>query len=362
MNLELRGLTVNELAVVLISRNQEWNIARLIESVLEETAHIRSKEILLVDSASLDSTIDAAKRYPITVLMLHPDQPLTPAAGRYVGYKYSSGELVLFLDGDMELCRGWLDRALRVLERKPEFAVLTGIRIDLPKSSPRNYKEHPPQKEGSDRITEVPHGGGAAIYRRSVLEQVGSFNPYLHSDEEPELCLRIRKAGYQVIRLGYPIVFHYSEPLERISTLLSRRKRGFWLGMGQNLRIHLGGRLFWPYLRERGYGCLPGLLLALGVSSLALSLITAEWTWFGLWAFGLFVAIGGMMLRNQSIYRTLYSIVQRTMIIEGTLRGFLLKPVPADTFAPKVDIVRQSERNREEFARTPSQLRRRAAE
>src|SRR5205814_10040498 len=42
--------------------------------------------------------------------------------------------------------------------------------------------------------------GGAALYRRSVLEHVGTFNPYLFSDEEPELYIRIRHAGYQVLQ------------------------------------------------------------------------------------------------------------------------------------------------------------------
>jgi glycosyltransferase involved in cell wall biosynthesis len=91
---------MTELSVVLISKNQEWNIARLVESVLKETDRLPAREIVLVDSASTDRTIEIAAQYPISVLRLCPKQRLTAAAGRYVGTKQTRGGLVLFLDGD----------------------------------------------------------------------------------------------------------------------------------------------------------------------------------------------------------------------------------------------------------------------
>ena len=101
---------MNKLAVVLITKNQAWNIERLIESVLRATAGVASSEVWLVDSASTDCTVELAKQYPVNILRLRPDLPLTPAAGRYVGYSYSQSQYVLFLDGDMELYPDWLVR------------------------------------------------------------------------------------------------------------------------------------------------------------------------------------------------------------------------------------------------------------
>jgi len=72
---------MTDLAFVLISEKQEWNIARLIESVLEGTAGINSRAIMLVDSASTDNTVDIASNYPINIIRPKPNQPLTPAAG-----------------------------------------------------------------------------------------------------------------------------------------------------------------------------------------------------------------------------------------------------------------------------------------
>jgi glycosyltransferase involved in cell wall biosynthesis len=325
------------LAVVLISRNQEWNINRLIESVLDGTSCVSSTEIVLVDSASTDSTIDVACDYPISVLCLHPDQPLTAAAGRYVGYKYTTSELVLFLDGDMELCHGWVEEALQVILFRPDVAVVTGEIIDLPKTAGPDYK--PPLKAtDADLSIEVPCGRGAALYRRSILEQVGTFNPYIYSDEEPELCLRIRHAGYRILRLGHPIAYHYSDPAGRLSTLVGRWRRKLYLGPGQNLRYHMGGELFWSYLRERGYGIVPILALTIG-------LITFLWSfWFGqeicfnLWLLMLVVIIVIDAYRKHSLYGTIASLLERALTVDGTIRGFFLKPLDPDTYPAKLDV------------------------
>ena len=56
---------MRQLSVVLVSKNQEWNIARLLRSVLKETVRMADREIVLVDSASLDGTVDVASMYPV---------------------------------------------------------------------------------------------------------------------------------------------------------------------------------------------------------------------------------------------------------------------------------------------------------
>ncbi|MCL4488735.1 MAG: glycosyltransferase [Chloroflexi bacterium] len=330
-----------DLSIVLISRNQEWNIARLIESVLAATARVASKEIVLVDSASSDKTIEIAQHYPISILRLRPGQRLTSHAGRYVGTRFTSGDYVLFLDGDMALCPGWLERALAVMRDQPDVAAITGHWYDYPRADGTAGSPNPAQLKLADRDTDVSRVGGAAMYRRSVLEQVGTFNPYFYSDGEPELCVRIRHAGYRILRLGSPIAFHYSDPVEAISTLIARWKRNLWLGMGQSMRYHLGTPLFIPYVRERGYGCVPIVVLVVGLLSFLWALAMREWLWLGLWASGLCVIVIGDALRKRSLYRALYSLVNRLLVVDGTLRGFLIPPGNPATYRGKFDVIQQ---------------------
>jgi len=331
---------MTELAVVLITKNQEWNVARLIESALEFTSGVASREIVLVDSASTDKTIDIARRHPIRILRLRPDQRLTPAAGRYIGYKHTSGDKVLFLDGDMELCNVWLERALTVFENTPDVAAVSGLLIDLPKSTPPGVKVDFEQTMYGDAVTEVLYVGGAAIYRRAVLEQVGTFNPYLHSDEEPEICLRIRHAGYRLLRIEYPIAFHYSDPREDLSTSVSYWRRSLYLGTGQNIRYLLGSKSLWPYIRERGYGCLPALAMAAGLASFLWSIATHKWDPFGLWVLLLLVIVAGDSYRKRSFYRTCSSLLHRMFEAAGMVRGFLMKPMSPDEYPSRFDVIK----------------------
>jgi glycosyltransferase involved in cell wall biosynthesis len=331
---------MTELAVVLISKNQAWNITRLVESVLRETAWVSSREIVLVDSASTDKTVDIACHYPINILRLWHDQHLTPAAGRYVGYTHTMGDYVLFLDGDMEFCQGWLEQAFRIIQSRPDIAVVTGQVVDLPKTAGSDDKPHL-AKTNTDAPIEVLHGGGAAMYRRSVLEEVGTFNPYLYSDEEPELCVRIRHRGYRILQLGYPIVYHYSDPKEALFTLVNRWRRNLYVGPGQNLRYLLRTEMFWPYLKERGDGCVPALGLAASVISFLWSLKTNQWLWFSMWLLMLVVIVVGDAYRKRSFYQTFVSLLKRLFIVDGTVRGFLLKPLSPGSYPARLDVIKR---------------------
>jgi GT2 family glycosyltransferase len=270
---------------------------------------------------------------------LSPNQVLTAAAGRYVGYKHTDGDLVLFVDGDMEICAGWVQRAIKYMQENADAAAVGGRCLDMPKKTRPTDPvrlEHPIHEEpGAD----AQHVGGPAMYRRAALERVGSFNPYLYSDEEPELCLRLRRAGYRIRRLGYPIAFHYTDPAESLSTMVARWRRNLCLGTGQNLRYHLGTDMFWLYARERGYGIVPLLVLALGVGSLLLSIWTRQLVWVSLWVSLMIVGIAMDAYRKRSLRQTLHSLVRRALLLDGTLRGFLSHPRDPTRYPLQVEVI-----------------------
>ena len=317
------------LTVVLITRNQAWNVDRLVESVLMETGGISSAEIVLVDSDSSDDTIQVAKRHPIAILRLQSTRFRTAAAGRSIGYSQTTGRLVLFLDGDMELCRDWLRTALDVMQDSPAVAGVTGVVVDLPKAATVHDK---PLLTGigTNPPRDIRAAGGAALYRRSVLERVGTFNPFLYSEEEPELCLRIRQAGYRVVQLDSPIAFHYTDRSGALSTLAPRWRRNLYLGSGQILRLHFGSSVFWPYIKERGYFVAPMVAVATGAAGLAGSLLSHTWAGLGLWTLLVASVVGTVSYRRQlRPYQMAYSIANRVFVLIGTVRGlFLPRPDP----------------------------------
>lgn len=335
------------LAAVLISKDQAWNVGRLIESVQAATStlpEVGGTRIVLVDSASTDGTIDVACRYPVRVVRLRPDQPLSPAAGRWVGSRHTDGELVLFLDGDMELCGGWLEHALDLLRSRPDAAGVTGRIVDVPKDG------HAPPLAATDsrpvRAEPVTFAGGAALYRRRVLDEAGTFNPYLKSDEEPELCLRIRRAGYSIFRLDCPMVVHYSDDERSIVTLFRRWRRNLYLGAGQCIRYHVGDDLLWHYVKERGFGLAPALALLTGPLGAAALPATQRGRWWRVCAVLAMVVLAGDAYRKRSLYRTVHSLVLRALILDGTVRGFFAAPHDPATYPARLDVIRWDDPDR----------------
>ncbi|MCA9734465.1 MAG: glycosyltransferase [Deferribacteres bacterium] len=327
-----------ELSVVLISKNQDWNITRLIESVLSATKEIQSREILLVDSASEDQTIELAKQYPIDIYRLQPGSHLTPAAGRYIGFKHTHGEFTLFLDGDMELCPYWLSKALDMIKKRKDVAAITGSRIDLPLATTSDEKMKIKQIANDDG-KEVEKGGGAAMYRRATLLKIGQFNPYLHSDEEPDLCLRLRYSGYKILKLRQTIVLHYSDPSSKHATKIARWKRKLYMGAGQNLRYNFQTEFFWPYLKERGFAFAPIFAILVGILATVWYAKTKQslplFLWFS--TFVLFFLIEAR--RKGSFYAAVGSLLHRILIIDGTIRGFLKIPLDPKSYPEDFEVV-----------------------
>lgn len=341
---EVDARTMTELSYVIIGKNAQSSIARLLDSVLANTPSRLSAEIIYVDSASTDSTIEIVTQYPVTIVQLSVDQPLCASAGRYVGCQYATGSLICFLDSDMELLDGWLERALIELETNPQVAVVAGVVLDSDSALPAECV--PPvdySLYSNPQVKDVRHVGGAALCRRSILTLVGSWNPFIISDEEPELCLRIRRAGYRVTRLEYPMVRHHTIPLSRLTSLLARRERRLYVGQGQTIRYYLMSRQpVYAYLVERGFALAGAGVMLLAAASVFLSLATKNSYWLLCFLF----VLGGVIVidavRTRSIYKPLFHMLHRAVILEGTIKGFVMAPHRPDEYPGKVTFIRRA--------------------
>lgn len=203
-----------DLSVVIITRNEEEMIAACIESVLEAVKNaydaglIDSSEVILSDSASTDKTIEIAKNYPIKIVQLHPDWPLSAPAGLYTGFLQSTGDLIYFIGGDMVLDSNWFINAIPHLTDE-NIAAVTGVESEfLDQSTVMGRKMTEAVKNNDMPLGEVDMVG-TAIFKRNVLEKVGPHNPYLKGGEDRDISYRIKAAGYNMIRIDKPLLYHY---------------------------------------------------------------------------------------------------------------------------------------------------------
>lgn len=319
------------LSVVVITKNQAWNISRLLRSVEQAVRDLPSWEIILADSASTDGTAELAMNFAaVQVVHLRSDQRLTPAAGRYVGFHHTEGDLVLYMDGDTELVPGWLRSAIAVIQQYPKIAGVTGICVDVPKNSTPSLSINNPEFS----FREVKYLiGRMSLYRRSVLEEVGPFQPYLLAEEEPELGIRIRDANYALVELQQTAAFHHcDEEPDTFSTWICRWRRSFLFAQGQIFRHLYGTPLFWTYARERGYALVPAVAILVGGAGLAASLQTRNPWWFAGYALVVAIVLTGDAIRKRSLKKMAVSLFFRILSIAGAIKGATIATPRPDTY------------------------------
>jgi glycosyltransferase involved in cell wall biosynthesis len=323
MAAQTEGVAANPLAIVIITRNEARNIGRCIESALAVAARLPATEIMLVDSASTDGTIEIARKYPINVIQLQPHWPLTASAGRYLGTLTTAGQYVLFVDGDTEVFPDWVLQALGFLYRHPEVAGAGGTLEEI-------YTDERGQSTGEaahrfqcSRATEVKALGGNGLYRRAALETAGTFNPYLASMEEAELALRLRQVGYSLWRLPLPMARHFSLPRETAQETIRRIRAGYYPRCGWTLRATFKNGLAGQFIRDflPHYIITAGYLL-LGLASLVAALAD-QGKWLMAWSATSLAVFAVYSVRKRSPGRAFNAFMGRLMIMYGLMWGFV---------------------------------------
>lgn len=215
------------LSIVIIAHNEDETIAKTILSVMKAASQARellkSYEIILVDDYSDDRTVNIASRFPITILQ--HERQLGPSAARYTGHKNASpdAQFILFVDGDTTIYGNWLLLAIQYIIRRPNVAGVSGyIKLDNKHLTinPSNTLYGSPQQRLS---------GCLAMYRKEILDQVGSFDPWVLGTEEQELGFRIRQKNFELHRLNIIGADHHTK---KNKTFLFHRL-AFYQGTGQ---------------------------------------------------------------------------------------------------------------------------------
>ncbi|AWB28310.1 glycosyltransferase [Halococcoides cellulosivorans] len=311
-----------DLSVVIVTYDEGERIATCLDAVLAATRD-RDAEIVLVDSNSTDDTVERAAAFPIAIYRITDDRVTTPGAGRFVGTQVTRGDRVLFVDGDMAIRSDWLDRALAVLDTHPDVAGVDG-QLNTPAAS--------------DSVEPVDSVRGVALYRRSALDRVGGFDPFLRSVEDIHLGFELRAAGYRCCRLPEVAAEH---PERRgLSEPLRRWRRGYAVGPGQALRRSLfDPGLLAQHLARMRYRLALGVWAALGVATLAVPGATTLW-----------ILLSALALAGLAIARgpreAIQLLVSKGLGLVGVARGLAIDVRPRSEFPMRaVECVQSEDRD-----------------
>jgi GT2 family glycosyltransferase len=194
-----------DVGAVAIGRNEGERLVRCLASLMTSAGRV-----VYVDSGSGDGSLAAARAAGAETVELDMSQPFTAARARNAGLaRLAEGgapPFVQFIDGDCELDPGWIAAARAFLDDHPDVAAVCG----------RRRERHPQSTIWNrliDREWDTPTGearacGGDALMRSAAVEAAGRFDATLIAGEEPELCVRLRAAGWRIWRLDAEMTLH----------------------------------------------------------------------------------------------------------------------------------------------------------
>ena len=189
---------------VVIGRNEG---ARLVACLASLRGVVR--RVVYVDSGSTDGSIAAAQAAGAEVVALDLARPFTAARARNAGLQALAADppdLVQLVDGDCSVDPGWIATAVAFLDSHAQAVVVCGRRRErFPGASIWNRL--------ADREWDTPVGparacGGDALMRHAAVQAAGGYRESLIAGEEPELCLRLIRAGGQVWRIDAAMTLH----------------------------------------------------------------------------------------------------------------------------------------------------------
>src|SRR4051812_481899 len=175
-------------SVVIPTRERAGYLAVALDSVLPQAREAGAEVLVVLDGP--DAAAEAVARERGVPVVAH-DAPRGLNAARNTGIAHTTGELVAFVDDDVEVRPGWLAALLGAAREHPGADVFTGPVF-------ARFEDHPFRTCGREGPpitfldlgpvdTDAPHAWGANLaVRRAAFERVGLFDPAreLYGDEQ----------------------------------------------------------------------------------------------------------------------------------------------------------------------------------
>lgn len=210
-----------ELAIVIISFNARADLQACLSSLAAHPA-ATPHEIVVVDNASTDGSVDAARTAGVRAISLEKNAGFS--AANNAGIRATDSDLILLLNSDTVVPAGAIDALVARLRAVPEAAV-AGPRLHDANGvaelsfgrmiSPLNeYRQKQRTRAWIDRETAREQfvdwvSGACLLVRRADAERAGLLDErYFLYTEDVDFCAAIRKLGRKVLFTPVATITH----------------------------------------------------------------------------------------------------------------------------------------------------------
>lgn len=236
------------ISAIVVNYNGAEFLSACLSSLATQTW--KDLEVIVVDNASTDGSDRIPDEFAARARLIRITENLGYGGGINAGIAAASGDAILALNNDIVLHPSCVEHLALAMEADPRTGMcapkmllpdgrLNSTGICISRSGAAWNRDMGMRDPGPEAPAEEVLGpcGGAALYRRAMLEQVGSFDEsfFLYM-EDVDLAVRGRLAGWECRYVPEAVVVHAN---------------GASAGRGSDLAVYYGNRnILWYTVRD----------------------------------------------------------------------------------------------------------------
>lgn len=235
-------------SVIVVNHNRAGLLQECLASLLRQTYD--PYEIVVVDNGSWDDSLEVVGSFRHErIRLMALDRNRGFAAGNNAGIREAGGDLIALLNNDAVADEQWLAKLVRPMMTLSAVGMCASkilfFQTDvIDKAGHLMYPDGQNRGRGTgerdqgqyDRLEETLFPDGcAALYRKSLLEQVGGFDEgFFAYGDDADLGMRARWMGWRCVYVPDAVVYHHhSATLGRFSPhkVYWVERNRFWLAV-----------------------------------------------------------------------------------------------------------------------------------
>jgi GT2 family glycosyltransferase len=232
-------------------------------------------EIVVVDNASTDDSLDVLARYPeVRTVALPTNRGFTGACN--AGFEAASGDVQVLLNNDTEVDPMWLEHVAAAFAAQPEIGLVASKMLLFDRRDTFHTAGDYVTLDGlahNRGVWQRDEGqydhpayvfsacGGSAAYRAAMLEEIGRLDAdFFFSFEDVDLAWRAQLAGWRCLYVPEAVVYHklkasgggvtasFHDARNRIWTLVKNYPADLWREHKREV-LAAQGRILWEAVR-----------------------------------------------------------------------------------------------------------------
>jgi N-acetylglucosaminyl-diphospho-decaprenol L-rhamnosyltransferase len=220
---------LDRLTIVIVTFNSAAVVGGLLQTIVPGT------DIVVVDNASSDATVDIVARYAATLVQLDENKGFGVACN--AGAARSSREFLFFLNPDARLEAATVERLIGAADRYPDAAGFNPVLLDDAGTAvlraPSRFLNQGRRRHKTTVVADcdVDVLSGAALFcRRAIFNDLGGFDEHIFLYfEDDDLSLRLLSRGHRLMHIHDAAVHHAQGRSSPPSPALTYFKNYHWM-------------------------------------------------------------------------------------------------------------------------------------